>query len=198
MFERKRRRVPGLNTTATADISFMLLIFFLLASSMDTDKGLARQLPPPQDQHTEQEMVVKQRNVLEIALDADNQLTLGGDPITHTALTERIAEFVANAANDPTMPEKSRRAVFLLGEMEVSDRHVLSIQVDRKTSYDAYFQIQNAIVRAYARLRNQLAHQRFGRAYADCTKEERDAISMVYPQRISERVPESAEEGGEP
>ena len=89
MFERKRRRVPGLNTTATADISFMLLIFFLLASSMDTDKGLARQLPPPQDQHTEQEMVVKQRNVLEIALDADNQLTLGGDPITHTALTER-------------------------------------------------------------------------------------------------------------
>ena len=197
MFLRKKKRIPGLNTTATADISFMLLIFFLLASSMDTDKGLARQLPPPQDSLNVQELMVKQRNVLEIAIDADNQLTLGGDPITHTALTERIAEFVANAANDPTMPEKSRRAVFLQGEMEVSDRHVLSIQVDRKTSYDAYFQMQNAIVRAYARLRNQLAHQRFGRAYADCSREEREAIGMVYPQRISERVT-TAEKGGEP
>ena len=198
MFLRKKKRIPGLNTTATADISFMLLIFFLLASSMDTDKGLARQLPPPQDSLNVQELMVKQRNVLEIAIDATDQLTLGGEPITHNELTERIATFVANATNDVSMPEKSRREVFLLGAVDVSDRHVLSIEVDRATSYDAYFQMQNAIVRAYARLRNQLAHQRFGRAYADCSREEREAIGMVYPQRISERVTATAEEGGEP
>lgn len=197
MFLRKKKRIPGLNTTATADISFMLLIFFLLASSMDTDKGLARQLPPPQDSLNVQELMVKQRNVLEIAIDAADQLTLGGEPVNHNELTERIATFVANSANDATMPEKSRREVFLLGTVDVSDRHVLSVEVDRETSYDAYFQMQNAIVRAYARLRNQLAHQRFGRAYADCSREEREAIGMVYPQRISERVT-TAEEGGEP
>ena len=50
MFERRRKKVPGLNTTSTADISFMLLIFFLVTSSMDTDKGLPRQLPPPQQE----------------------------------------------------------------------------------------------------------------------------------------------------
>lgn len=191
MFRRKKKkqRVPGLNMTATADISFMLLIFFLVASSMDTDKGLSRQLPPPRDSQMEQDMQVKQRNVLEITLDANDKLSIGGETIENAAeLTNRIAEFVANANNDPSLPEKSRRDVHLLGVTEVSDRHILSLQVDRDATYDAYFQMQDAIVRAYARLRNQLAHQRFGRTYVQCTKEEREAIGMVYPQRISENV----------
>ena len=70
MFSRPKRRVPGLNTTSTADISFMLLIFFLVTSSMDSDKGLARQLPPPQNEQVEQELKVKERNVLKITLTA--------------------------------------------------------------------------------------------------------------------------------
>lgn len=197
MFRRKKKeRVPGLNMTATADISFMLLIFFLVASSMDTDKGLPRQLPPPQDEQTEQNMQVKKRNVMEIALDANDQLTLDGVPVTPDTLTQRVADFVANTAGSPDLPEKSRRDVHLFGQTDVSDRHILSIEVAREASYDAYFQMQHAIVRGYARLRNQLAHQRFGRAYADCTKEEREAIAIVYPQRISESIP-TAEEGGE-
>ena len=190
MFHRPSRKVPGLNTTSTADISFMLLIFFLVTSSMDTDKGLHRQLPPPQDEQKEQELMVRERNVLELRLDADDRLTIGGEQASLSQLEQRVVEFVANAKNDPSLPEKSTRDVNLFGRTQVSDRHIISIQVDRHTSYDAYFQMQNAIVAAYNNLRNQLAQSRFGHSYAQCSAEERDAVNMVYPQRISEAAPE--------
>ena len=173
MFERRKKQsVPSLNTTSTADISFMLLIFFLMTSSMDTDKGLPRQLPPPEESEVEQEMMVKER---------------------------RVAEFVANDADDPSMPEKSEREVHLLGLTRVSDRHIITIQADRQTSYDAYFQMQNAIVAGYNQLRNRLARQRFGHDYRQCSQQERDAIALVYPQRVSEMPPAAAneKEGGE-
>lgn len=188
MFNRPKRRVPSLNTTATADISFMLLIFFLVTSSMDTDKGLPRQLPPPQTEQREVELKVKERNVLEIRLDADDQLTCGGEPITEEALIDRIKHFVANPDNDPSLPEKSVRELNFFGTREVSDRHILSIQVDRATSYDAYFHLQNTVARAYAQLRNELARQQFRKPLISCSIDEREAIGMVYPQRISEEV----------
>ena len=190
MFHRPSRKVPGLNTTSTADISFMLLIFFLVTSSMDTDKGLPRQLPPPQDEQKEQELMVRERNVLELRLDAGDRLTIGGEQASLSQLEQRVVEFVANAKNDPSLPEKSTRDVNLFGRTQVSDRHIISIQVDRHTSYDAYFQMQNTIVAAYNNLRNQLAQSRFGHSYAQCSAEERDAVNMVYPQRISEAAPE--------
>jgi biopolymer transport protein ExbD len=195
MFQRPKRRVPSLNATATADISFMLLIFFLVTSSMDTDKGLPRQLPPPQDEQTEVEFKVKERNVLTIELDANDLLTCNGEPISQEALLERIKHFVANPENDAELPEKSTRELNFFGRCEVSDRHILSIQTYRNTSYDAYFQLQNTIARAYAQLRNEMARKHFGKALVNCSLEEREAIGMIYPQRISEQPVKVAEEG---
>ena len=172
----------------------MLLIFFLVTSSMDTDKGLPRQLPSPQDSLVVQELLVKKRNVMQIAIDSHDVLTLDGQAVTPSELTDRVAEFVANDQNDPALPEKSRREVHLLGLTEVSDRHILSIQVDRQTSYNAYFQMQNAIVAAYVRLRHRLALRSFGHGLRQCSAEEQDVLGMVFPQRISEAVP--TEEGG--
>lgn len=199
MFKRPKRKIPGLNMTSTADISFMLLIFFLVTSSMDTDKGLARQLPPAQQEEREVEQKVKERNVMELRIDANDLLTCNGEPIQHDELTERIKVFVANRADDPTLPEKSVRDVNFFGRCSVSDRHILSVQVDRQTSYDAYFQLQNSIVSAYRQLRNELAVSKFGRTYNRCTQTQREAIGMVYPQRISEESPsidEQQEKGG--
>lgn len=140
--------VLSLNTTSTADISFMLLIFFLVTSSMDTDKGLFRQLPPaPQEQ--EQLLDVKADDVLIVRLDANDRLTCQGDTIGTDELTERVVAFV-----------KERGAA-----------HVVSVRTHRSTTYNAYFQMQQALVKAYARLHCQ--------------------------QRISEEEPEGdKEEGG--
>ena len=194
MFARRRREMPGLNTTSTADISFMLLIFFLVTSSMDSDWGLPRQLPTPEDHTQEQEVVVKKRNALCLVLGADGLLTCNGESLKIDDLSMRVEEFVDNAKNDPLLPEKSKREVHLLGLCQVSDRHVIMIDVHPEATYDAYFQMQNAIVHGYNNLRNQLAMRRFGRPLNACSTEQRDAIGMVYPQRISEQT--ISQEGG--
>ena len=190
MFQRRKHENPELNTTSTADISFMLLIFFLVTSSMDTDKGLARQLPTPEDPTEEQELVVKRRNVMQLQIDAAGCLTCDGDTIGTDELTRRVEQFVANTADDPEKPERSEREVHLLGRCRVSDRHVIFVEVNPAATYDAYFQMQNAVVAAYNNLRNELAQRHFGHPYAECSQEQREAVAMVYPQRISEKIEE--------
>ena len=190
MFQRKKHETPGLDTTSTADISFMLLIFFLVTSSMDTDRGLVRQLPVREEPAEEQELVVKRRNVMQLRLSGTGCVTCDGDTVTVSELSRRVEEFVANAADAPSLPERSEREVHLLGSCKVSDRHVIFIDAAADARYDDYFQMQNAIVAGYARLRNALARQRFGRDYTQCSQEQRDAVAMVFPQRISERVTE--------
>ena len=87
--KRYRQQIPELNTTSTADISFMLLIFFLVTSSMDTEKGLLRQMAPPPLEH-EQPKDINRDNVMQVKLDANNQLTCDGKTVTYQQLTAEV------------------------------------------------------------------------------------------------------------
>jgi len=148
----------------------MLLIFFLVTSSMDTDKGLLRQLPPP-PQEQQPPTDVRKDHVMQVTLDARDQLAVDGTLITPQQLRDQIAEFVAADRKE----------------------HVISIQTDRATTYEAYFRMQNAIVAAYAQLRERYARERFGKGYDELVEEQRDEVNQYYPQRISETKPS---EGG--
>ena len=167
MFRRRRfEQIPELNTSSTADISFMLLIFFLVTSSMDTDKGLLRQLPPPpQEQQPPQD--IRKDHVLQVTLDASDQLAVNGALLTTQQLKEQIMEFIAADRTD----------------------HVISIRTDRATTYEAYFRMQNAIVAAYNQLREKYARERYGKGYDELVEEQRDEVNQYYPQRISESKP---------
>ena len=81
MFRRRKHSMPVLNTTSTADISFMLLIFFLVTTSMDIDKGLSRQLPPLDDEKEEQVIDMDKSNMIRLAISADNQLSINDSVI---------------------------------------------------------------------------------------------------------------------
>jgi biopolymer transport protein ExbD len=167
MFRRRHSEpVPELNTSSTADISFMLLIFFLVTSSMDTDQGLMRQLPPPPDEQ-QKPMDVKQDHVLSIRLDADDRLSLDGILLSETQLTEMLMRRIEGDRLE----------------------HVVSIETCRETSYEAYFHLQNAVVRAYGSLRDARARQLCGKPYSHLTADEREDIDHYYPQRISEAPP---------
>ena len=132
MFRRRHReQIPELNTTSTADISFMLLIFFLVTSSMDTDKGLLRQMPPPQQEDVKPQDINKD-HLISVTLDAGDALAMDGTLLTPAQLTDELVNAIAH---DPK-------------------EHVISIQTDRRTSYEAYYRMQNAIVAAYNRLRS--------------------------------------------
>lgn len=168
--KRYHRQIPELNTTSTADISFMLLIFFLVTSSMDTEKGLLRQMaPPPMEQ--QQPTDINKDLVVKVEIDAENRLTCDGKQVTLQELSDAVAAMI----------NVNRTA------------HVVSVQADRATSYETYFQVQNTIVNTYMTFRERYAQEHYGKSYLRCTGDERADINDYYPQRISE-LP--IEEGG--
>ena len=130
MFRRRLREFPELNTTSTADISFMLLVFFLVTSSMDSDHGLGRKLSPVDDQRQEQRDI-NRSNVLQIAIDDNDVVTCEGEQITPDKLQQQVESFLA-----------SRQ----------TDNYAIAVETGRKTSYNAYFEMQNSIVAAYRKL----------------------------------------------
>lgn len=159
-------RVPALNTTSTADISFMLLVFFLVTTSIDSDYGLQRRLAPMPEDGVQEELVVKRSDMMVLAIDAAGTLTCDGDAVEPDRLTQRIEAFV----------EAKRTG------------HVISVEVDRDAAYDAYFRLQETIVTAYGNLRDRYARRRFGKSFTGCTAEERSEVARHYPQRISETM----------
>lgn len=188
---RKKRAVPGINSSSTADIAFMLLIFFLITTSMDTDRGLARRLPPPPENKEQEnnDIIVKERNVLQVKLNKDDQLMVAGEWGDIKQLREKAKEFIANPNDDPNLPEKHMKNLPLFGNVMITEKHVISVQNDVGTSYDAYLQVQNELVAAYNELRNELAQSQFGKPLAECSEAEKDAITQYYPQKISEAEP---------
>lgn len=164
MFKRKSRRVPGLNTTSTADISFMLLIFFLVTTNMDIDKGLRRQLTPTGKDDAQQSFVEK-GTTLRLAINAENQLSVDDKPFPMGRLRHEIENFVER----------------------VGKRHLITVSVDPQASYDAYFAIQQELVAAYRNLREQTALRLFGNHYAALSQEQRDKLRDDCPQRITEQ-----------
>ena len=102
-----KRKVPDINSSSTADIAFLLLIFFLITTSMDTDRGLARRLPPPPEKdQKENDDKIKERNVLQIYLNKDDQLMCGNEYIQIAQLKQKAKDFIVNPYNDETLPEK--------------------------------------------------------------------------------------------
>ena len=189
---RKKRSMPGINSSSTADIAFMLLIFFLTTTSMDTDRGLARRLPQPPDPNQKQQdnIIVKERNVLQVRINKDDQLMVGSEYMDIKQLRAKAKEFVANPYDDANLPEKHLKSIPLLGgDCMVTEKHVISVQNDVGTSYQAYIDVQNELVAAYNELRNELAESKFGKVYAECSEDEQKAIRDFYPQKISEAEP---------
>ena len=188
---RKKRKVPGLNGSSSADIAFLLLIFFLVTTSMDTDKGLSRRLPPPipPDQQQDQEMDVKQRNVLQILINSNNQLLVGGEPMDVNELRNKAKEFIANKEELANLPERIVTEVAFFGNYPVTKYHVISLQNDRNTEYQAYIEVQNELVAAYNELRDEISKSKFGKNFADLMEDQQKAVQSIYPQKISEAEP---------
>ena len=129
MFRRRKHSMPVLNTTSTADISFMLLIFFLVTTSMDIDKGLSRQLPPLDDEKEEQVIDMDKSNMIRLAISADNQLSINDSLVTLQQVRQQVMDFVEHC------PDRKQ--------------HVVSVEVAREANYNTYFNMQNEIVAAY-------------------------------------------------
>ena len=187
---RKKRSTPEINSSSTADMAFLLLIFFLITTSMDTDRGLARRLPePPQENQKKEDKDIKERNILQVFVNFNDQLMCGDDYVSVEQLRAKAKEFIANPYNDEKLPEKVAKEVPFFGTQMVTKFHVISLRCDRGTSYKAYMAVQNELVAAYNELRNELAQSKWQKNYADLNEEQQEAIREIYPQVISEAEP---------
>ena len=162
---RNKRQVPGVNTASTADISFMLLIFFLVTTSMDVDKGLFRLLPSPEPQkQLKTETIVDKNTLMALHVTADHRLLLNDKPIEVSRLKGEIIQFVNRLGN----------------------RHLISIESDREADYDLYFQMQNQIMMAYNEIRNQYAMKHFGKAFDALSSSQKESVRKNCQQRVTE------------
>jgi biopolymer transport protein ExbD len=200
------RKVPALNASSMADISFLLLTFFLLVSNMDVDSGLARRLPPPPQTEEQTTVDVQRRNLLVVLVNAQNETLVQNQQGTQlyaneielrgdggkVALKDVVKEFVLNTQNSSLLPELSEEDFGApIGTVPVTAQHVISIQNDATTSYKAYIAVQNEVVRAYNELRQEGSRKYFNTSYEDLTEDQQGQINNLFPQRISEAEPKN-------
>jgi biopolymer transport protein ExbD len=170
-----RRGIPEINAGSMADIAFLLLIFFLVTTTIDSDKGLQILLPPK----TEGPVVKPlKRNVLNVLVNGNDQLLVRGEIASLRDLTDLVKVHVDNFDRNK--------------EYSVSpEKAIVSIKNDRGTSYAMYIKVQNELKRAYNELREQESQKQFNKKYDDLSDGQKKIVNKVYPQKISEAEPEN-------
>lgn len=169
----RRKQVPALNTASTSDISFMLLIFFLVTTSMNLDKGLPRILPPaaPSEQVESQ---VDKGSLLRISISSNGDVKCDGRKVDMKQLSLYISRHVTNRGK----------------------KHVVQLETSRKAKYDNYFQVQQVIVSTYRRLREEWAVRHLHKRLAYCSAAEVRLVRENVPQKVAEVYANVEEEDG--
>jgi hypothetical protein len=203
-----KREVPEINAGSMADIAFLLLIFFIVATTMDHDTGITRILPPiPENQVENSSVKVKERNILAVLINKDDQVMVEGKLIDIVDLKGITVDFFSNPLDNPDLPEKELIRVnfpegqssgFPDGSAEIFvSKGIVSLQNDRSTSYGRYLEVQNELVAGINELRNQFSIKYFGKKYDDLDSRKTidakiiEGISKIYKMNISEAEPKN-------
>ena len=172
-----RREAPEINAGSMADIAFLLLIFFLVTTTIDVDKGITVKLPPWSDEPPP-EMKLNERNVYSVLVNANDELLVRGQLMRAADLRENTKNFIANPKNMPNMAETPKKAI-------------ISLKNDRGTSYEAYIKVYNELKAAYRELWDDAADAQYGRTYEELELAEKKALRAEIPLVISEAEPTS-------
>ena len=192
-----KRKIQEINAGSMADIAFLLLIFFLVATTMNTDTGLVRMLPPmPPEDQPQDEIKVKERNLFLVFINGRGDIMAGAagkqEAIDLRQLKDRTKEFILNPLDDENLPEKANKDIELPDGGKwvypVSEG-VVSLHTTRDTGYQSYIMVQNELTRAFNEVRDEVAQRKFGAKFADLPEELRNAVSKAVPLKISEAEP---------
>jgi len=170
----RERLDNSVNAGSMADIAFLLLIFFLVTTTIKEDQGILVKLPPwdPNPVDTK----INPRNVFQIYVNANDELLIRKERLEVKDLKQKIKLFISNPNQDPTLARSPKKAV-------------ISLKNDRETSFKMYIEVYDNIKRAYNELRNELALELHGRYYKACNKEQQRELRNSIPLIISEAEP---------
>ncbi|OQD43699.1 ExbD/TolR family protein [Croceivirga radicis] len=194
----RRKGAPEVNAGSMADIAFLLLIFFLVTTTIETDAGLDRMLPPFEPP-TEEPPVIKQKNIFTVSINRNGQLLVEEKLMELTDLRKAATAFLENGGDGTCTYCKGKK------DPNSSDnpvKAIISLKNDRETKYSTYITVQNELVGAYNDLRNREAQARYGRDFTDMEseylnpetptavrddlKEKVKKIQDLFPQKLSE------------
>ena len=202
-----RRATPEVNAGSMADIAFLLLIFFLVTTTIEKDKGIARQLPP--DEEIQDPPIIKQKNLFVVSVNKDDQLLVEDELMKVGDLRDAAIKFLDNGGAPAGSPEYCN---YCKGERDPSssdnpEKAVISVQNDRLTSYKMYITVQNELVAAYNFLRNRESQRLFGWKFTevkqaidegnfngneDDAQEKLEEIQKLFPLKLSEAEPKKS------
>lgn len=205
------KELGEINASSQADIAFLLLVFFLVTTSMSVDQGLNRTLPPPSTGDDNNNDKINERNILIVLINKDNQLAVEGELEDISKLTERTIDFLTNPSNSETLADKVKASkkrdeaeaakrdedfknynylVEKCGDPDIS-KGVVSLQNDRGTKYETYIAVQNAIVAAFNIVRDNFSKENFGKVFDDLDQDQQKIVKLAVPLNISEAEPRS-------
>ncbi|TXE08131.1 biopolymer transporter ExbD [Gelidibacter salicanalis] len=195
-----KRSAPEVNAGSMADIAFLLLIFFLVTTTIETDTGLNRKLPPIDDTETEPP-IIKQKNIFTVQLNRNNQLLVEEQLMELKDLRKAAVEFLDNGGGTGTDGCTYCKGKRDPASSDNPDKAIISLKNDRETKYGIYISVQNELVAAYNQLRDRRAMELYGKTlkemeanYADVNwignkddlKEKIEKVKIEYPQKLSE------------
>jgi biopolymer transport protein ExbD len=188
-----KRATPEINASSMADIAFLLLIFFLVTTTMDVDTGIQRQLPPiPENKDQKTDVEVNKRNIYLVLVNSRGNISVNNKWMDLDKLREDAKKFInCDRADDPTLPEMEEIVVDGIKTPVKTSKGIISLQNDRGTTYGRYIEVQNELVAAYNEIRNEASRKYFNKPYDELNDEQQEAIRKIYPQRISEAEPKN-------
>ena len=180
------KKTPAINSSSTADIAFLLLCYFLMTTTMGSQTGLSRRLPPmPTEEQQQENQKVNRRNIITVKINSQDRIFAGGEPIDISMLKDKIREFLTNPRNDENLPERVMTDIEGFGQYPVS-KGVISLQNDRGTSYRQYIAVQNELVKAVNEIRDEFSLNNYGKKFIQLDEEKQEIVKKAIPQQISE------------
>jgi len=199
-----KRKAPEVNAGSMADIAFLLLIFFLVTTTIETDSGISRQLPPINDEEQDPPPL-KEKNIFIVLINSNGELLVEDEKMEIENLKDEAKRFLDNGGGKGDEACNYCRGP---GDPKSSDnpiKAVISLQNDRLTDYGVYITVQNELVKAYTELRNREANRLYGRDFTamvedyknkaeyegdvDKLKERIETVKDMFPQKLSEAEP---------
>ena len=193
----RRAGAPEVNAGSMADIAFLLLIFFLVTTTIETDAGLDRMLPPIEPPDTD--VVIKQKNIFQVNINKNGQLLADEELIDLKQLRTKAMGFLDNGGDGTCSYCKGRKNS---GSSDNPTKAIISLKNDRETKYGTYITVQNELVGAYNDLRNREAQRLFGSDFTDMEaeylnpetaqsikddlKDKVKKVQELFPQKLSE------------
>jgi biopolymer transport protein ExbD len=191
-----KRAAPEVNAGSMADIAFLLLIFFLVTTTIETDSGINRKLPPIEE--SQEDVIIKQKNIFTVLLNGKDQLLVEDNLMELKDLRKAAIEFLDNGGDGTCTYCKGSKDP---SSSDNPDKAIISLKNERETSYKQYIAVQNELVAAYNVLRDIRAEALYGKPFTEMEKnlndvnwpgnkeklkEQLEKIKVEYPQKLSE------------